>query len=191
MKYLFIILCLAQNLWSAPLLVSENLGDNSYFSSGYLNNIIVAEGPWKAFDGNPESSWIAEDEPNSYIEVNLGSVFNISKINLLNFQFGLQGPVEHEIWFSHNPISYDYSQATLVNTFNGIFNDYHLSEFDGFGNLTAQYVQIRTTLTPERASWREIEVYANTGVNAIPEPSTYALIAVGLVGLGVIRKNVI
>jgi hypothetical protein len=116
--------------------------------------------PEMAFDGDPNTMWNAGDFPGGagqWIEADLGAVRQLGGLLLLTCQLP-DGPTTHEIWVSTKPIGDDRTKAKLVHTFNGRTQNLQFLRLDFPKNLTARYVQIRTTRSPSSVAWLEIEV---------------------------------
>ncbi len=141
------VMMTASAVGASDILVSHNLGQAAYsasssYDSGYL--------PHLAFDGLTTSGWNAGDFY-GWIEVDLGRVFELSKISLSCFSSGQQ---THEIRYSLAAIgsSGSYTLATVSG---------QTSFLHTFSPGTkAQYIQVRTTSSPDWTNWNEIRVYS-------------------------------
>ena len=147
---------------AAPILVSQGLDASAYTSSSDLNASYTAP---KAFDGDAVTKWIASAVPTQWIEVNLGTPYDLDLIELT--AEGDKTAVTHEIWVSSSPIGSDTNGATLMNTLTGAQTSGGVLTSLLFEPTDRQYVQVRTTAwSPDGfVSWRELQVY-----RAIPEP---------------------
>ena len=87
------------------------------------------------------------------------------------------GDTPHEVWVSNSAILGDLSGSTLIHTFSGFTFADDILTHTLPSPLSAQFVQIRTTESPSWFGWWEVQVLA------VPEPSTLALAAVGILGL--------
>jgi len=160
-----------QSAHAAPILVSQNLGAGAYSASGFYSTST----PDKAFDGT-SAGWSAGSFATAWIEVDLGQVYDISLIDLWVDQQP-NGSTVHEVWISNAAIQADLSGALLVDTLSGFTQggDHLVSSLPS--PIAAQFVQVRTTVTPSWVAWLEVEVYA------VPEPTTALLLTSGLAGL--------
>jgi hypothetical protein len=160
-------------------LVSQNLDASAYSASGILGPGFEPE---LAFDGIVgDSGWNAGDFPAQWLEVNLQQPFELT-----SFQFHVDqnpdGETTHEVWISNSPIQGDLSGAALISTFSGFTAYQQVLTYAMPSPESAQYVQVRTTVSPSWVGWLEVEV------RAVPEPSSVTLGALAVLGLGFGRR---
>jgi hypothetical protein len=70
----------------------------------------------------------------------------------------IAGPTTHEVWVSNEPIGDDRSKAKLAHTFKGDFKDTKELKFTFPKDLSARYIQVRTTQSPTWIAWWEVEI---------------------------------
>jgi hypothetical protein len=68
------------------------------------------------------------------------------------------GPTTHEVWVSNEPIGDDRSKAKLAHTFKGEPKNAEELKFTFPKDMTARYVQVRTTQSPTWIAWWEVEI---------------------------------
>ncbi len=64
----------------------------------------------------------------------------------------------HEIWVSNDPIGNDRKKAKLVHTFKGETTNLQALKFDFPKDMSARYIEVRTTQSPTWIAWWEIEI---------------------------------
>jgi hypothetical protein len=93
----------------------------------------------------------------AWIEADLGAVRTLESMTLLTAQTP-KGETVHEVWVSNEPIGEDRAKAKLVHTFQGE-TDINQELKHVFGmDLSARYVQIRTTQSPSWIGWTNIDL---------------------------------
>jgi hypothetical protein len=124
---------------------------------------VRASGSWqteipeRAFDGKRDTDWNSGDYAPGWIERDLGCCRTLSSIALFPCQ-DIPGMTVHEVWVSSDPIGKDRKGAKLVHVFEGNTENYTPLKFDFPKDLTARYVQVRTTKSPTWIAWWEIEI---------------------------------
>lgn len=166
----------------ADVIVSQGLGSSAYTASSYTQD----HKPDRAFDGNFMTDWNASDGPVQWIEVNLGHLLDITEILLTVVQQPTTGYTIHQIWTSSSVIGDNTSGATLSHIFEGETFQGQLLSYDFLTSSSAQYVQIRTTVSPSWVAWGEIQVKSG---DPVPEPASMLLFGIGIAGLVGIRAR--
>jgi RNA polymerase sigma factor (sigma-70 family) len=115
------------------------------------------ETPEKAFDCSYLTDWNAGDYAPAWIERDLGASRPLSSITLFPCQ-DVPGVTVHEVWVSDEPIGEDRAKARLVHTFKGHTTNKQVLKFDFPKDLSARYVEVRTTTSPTWIAWWEIEI---------------------------------
>ncbi len=115
------------------------------------------ETPEKAFDTQRDTDWNAGDYAPAWIERDLGATLPLSRITLFPCQ-NIAGMTIHEIWVSNEPIGDDRTKAKLVHTFKGHTTNQQALKFEFPKDLSARYIEIRTTQSPTWIAWWEIEI---------------------------------
>jgi hypothetical protein len=115
------------------------------------------ETPEKAFDGHRDTDWNAGDYAPAWIERDLGAAKPLASITLFACQ-DIPGATVHEIWVSNEPIGNDRTKAKLVHTLKGETTNQQELKFDFPKDLSARYIEIRTTQSPTWIAWWEIEI---------------------------------
>ncbi len=113
--------------------------------------------PDKAFDGKHDGYWNSGDYAPAWIEADLGDPQPLADILLIPVQ-DIPGPTTHEIWVSNEPIGNDRTRAKLVHSFQGETKNEQPLKFDFPKELSARYVQVRTTQSPTWIAWWEVEI---------------------------------
>ncbi len=127
--------------------------------------------PDLAIDGNYSNTWNGGLYPTQWIEIDLGSVFQIVGIKAwVNQQ--PDGNTQHDVALGG---VYVFSWVGFT-SFGDILNH------DYAAAVSAHTVRITTTSSPSWVAWKEIEIWAE--VSSVPEPSTLVLVSLGLAGLG-------
>jgi hypothetical protein len=103
------------------------------------------------------SRWNSGGYAPAWIEADLSAVRTLDRITLVVNQIP-NGETEHEIWVSDEPISNDRTKAKRVHTFRGKTENDQELKFTFPANVTARYVQIRTTESPSWVDWRNIDL---------------------------------
>jgi RNA polymerase sigma factor (sigma-70 family) len=128
------------------------------------------EVPENAFDGKHDTDWNAGDYAPAWIERDLGASLPLASITLFPCQ-DIPGPTTHEVWVSNEPIGNDRTKAKLVHTFKGETTNLQRLKFDFPKDLSARYVEVRTTQSPTWIAWWEVEVRVwKQGKVASPSP---------------------
>ena len=159
-------------------LVSQDLGSAAYTASETWQTFT----PDLAFDGDLTTNWNAGDWTTprgsevQWIEVDLGQSFDIAKINLVLAQVP-DGYTEHEIWLSSSAIGTNTSGASLAKTLEGITSHQQVLMAALTSPISAQFVQIRTIVSPSWIAWYEVQVIAT------PVPAAVWLFGTALIGL--------
>lgn len=141
---------------ASDYLVSNGLSQSSYSASATYG----ASFPYRAFDDNLTTTWTCASNT-GWIEVNLGKVFDLSRVVLVVNQ-DPAGVTVHDVYYSQSPIG-AFGAASLAQEFSGATGNYNVLNGAFPAGTLAQYVQIRTTLTPSWVSWYEVQVYAYHG----------------------------
>ena len=135
-----------------------------------------------AFDGDPSTNWITPGFAPQWIEVNLGQSYDVNKINLVVHQ-SPDGDTKHEIWLSSSAIGSSTPQAGPSAILEGYTVNGQLLMASLGTPVSAQYVQIRTVVSPSWVAWAEIEVFDSmSAVPAPPAPQPYCYSAPALSG---------
>lgn len=116
--------------------------------------VSVPEG---AFDGRRDTDWNSGNYAPAWIEADLGAAARLAEIVLVPGQ-DIVGVTTHEIWISAEPIGDDRTKARLVHTFHGETANHQRLVFEFPDEVTARYVQVRTTQSPTWISWYEVEI---------------------------------
>jgi hypothetical protein len=126
--------------------------------------------PERAFDGNRGTYWNSGGYAPAWIEADLGAVKPLAGIVLIPVQ-DVAGPTTHEVWVSDEPIGDDRTKAKLIHTFQGEFKNEQPLKYDFPKELSARYVQVRTTQSPTWIAWFEIEISVREGgkVQVVPQ----------------------
>jgi RNA polymerase sigma factor (sigma-70 family) len=117
----------------------------------------ATEVPENAFDGKHDTDWNAGDYAPAWIERDLGASLPLASIALFPCQ-DIPGPTTHEVWVSNEPIGNDRTKARLVHTFKGETTNLQALKFDFSRDLSARYIEVRTTQSPTWIAWWEIEI---------------------------------
>jgi RNA polymerase sigma factor (sigma-70 family) len=115
------------------------------------------EVPENAFDGKHNTDWNAGDYAPAWIERDLGASLPLASIALFPCQ-DIPGATTHKVWVSNEPIGNDRSKAKLVHTFKGETTNLQALKFDFPKDLSARYVEVRTTQSPTWIAWWEVEI---------------------------------
>jgi uncharacterized protein (TIGR03067 family) len=115
------------------------------------------ETPEKAFDGNRDTDWNAGDYAPAWIERDLGTCRPLAGVTLVPCQ-DIAGVTVHEVWVSDDPIGHNRSKARLVHTFKGETTNQQALKYDFPKDLSARYVQVRSTQSPTWIAWWEVEI---------------------------------
>jgi RNA polymerase sigma factor (sigma-70 family) len=118
--------------------------------------------PDRAFDGNRSTYWNSGGYAPAWIEADLGAARPLANIVLIPLQ-DVPGPTTHEVWVSSEPIGDDRSKARLIHTFKGDTTHEQSLRCDFPKDLSARYVQVRTTQSPTWIAWWEIEISVHEG----------------------------
>jgi uncharacterized protein (TIGR03067 family) len=127
---------------------------------------IRASGTWEkeipenAFDGRLDTDWNSGTYAPAWIEADLGAAVPIECVVLIPCQ-DIAGATTHEVWISDRPIGDDRTKAKLIHTFKGETTNQQKLKFDfpkRPEELTARYVQIRTTQSPTWIAWWEVQI---------------------------------
>jgi hypothetical protein len=116
-----------------------------------------ANSPELAFDGNRETMWNSGMYAPGWIEKDLGEKTQLAGIVLVASQTP-EGETIHEVWISDEPIGNDRTKARLAHTFKGFTKNAESLRFDFPQDMSARYVQIRTTDSPSWIGWWEVEI---------------------------------
>jgi RNA polymerase sigma factor (sigma-70 family) len=117
----------------------------------------ATEIPENAFDGKHDTDWNAGDYAPAWIERDRGASLPLASIALFPCQ-DIPGATTHEVWVSNEPIGNDRSKAKLVHTFKGETTNLQALKFDFPKDLSARYVEVRTTQSPTWIAWWEVEI---------------------------------
>jgi RNA polymerase sigma factor (sigma-70 family) len=113
--------------------------------------------PEKAFDGKRDTMWNSFGYAPAWIEKDLGATTPVTGIALCPSQTP-DGETIHEVWVSDEPIGNDRTKARLVHTFKGLTKNVEDIRHDFPKDISARYVQIRTTESPSWIGWFEVDV---------------------------------
>jgi len=117
-------------------------------SSSYATGV-----PGNAVDGDPSTQWNARHHPPAWIELDLGAVYTIDRINLLVEQTP-DGPTVHNVSFGNEARAF-----TLVQVLSGQTADGQVLSFAPQAGSGVRYVKVETTSSPSWVAWNEIEVW--------------------------------
>jgi RNA polymerase sigma factor (sigma-70 family) len=123
--------------------------------------------PDQAFDGDRNTYWNSGGFAPAWIEKDLGAAMPLAGVVLVPLQ-DIPGPTIHEVWVSSEPIGTERSKARLVHTFAGSTTDRQRLQVDFPTDLSARYVQIRTTQSPAWIAWYEVEIQRRNSESVKP-----------------------
>jgi RNA polymerase sigma factor (sigma-70 family) len=103
------------------------------------------------------SPWNSGDYAPGWIEADLGVLRKLDRITLVVYQTP-KGETVHEVWVSSEPIGEDRAKARLVKTFQGETENAQELKYTFGMDVSARYVQIRTTQSPSWVGWANIDL---------------------------------
>jgi len=121
--------------------------------SGYVVNGLDGY-PSNAVDGNPGTSWNSGGFAQQFIQIDLGSLKQVSKFRLLVSQYPA-GQTVHGIWGRDASGNWIVAYGTL----SGYTYDGQWLELATSSSAQVRYIYIQTSQSPSWVGWREIEVY--------------------------------
>ncbi|MFT6920103.1 MAG: hypothetical protein ACJA2G_002751 [Cognaticolwellia sp.] len=184
----------ASSILSAPTPLAgygaSNTIDQSGLSTTYVSGVtdfdtFLGLTPTHTRTGNP-ANFFASFDRNSSVDFDMGSILNLTRLVLWNYPFSNSAGIDG---FSI------YSSATedfLVTSFLGAFNalddgnsSSNAAQVFDFSDTQSRYLRliITSTYNEPRVGFSEIAFEASP----VPEPSTLAILALGLIGLGARR----
>jgi hypothetical protein len=107
--------------------------------------------------GGKASRWNSGGYAPAWIEADLGAPRKLHNITLVVSQLP-KGQTVHEIWVSNEPMGDNRPGATLVHTFRGETDQGDTLKYTFGPNVSARYVQIRSTESPSWIGWQTIEL---------------------------------
>ncbi len=113
--------------------------------------------PFQAAD--KVSRWNSGGYAPAWIEADLGTSRRLDSITLSPDQ-DIKGETIHEVWVSNEAIGVDRAKARLAHTFRSETEDHQVLKYTFGLEVSARYVQIRTTSSPTWVSWHSIELKA-------------------------------
>lgn len=121
----------------------------------------------EAFDGNPDTMWIAGDAPApQWIELDLGWEATITGVRLLTYQ-DVSGATDHLV-----TVRGASGSEEELTRFTGQTRDRQWLEHTATAPVTGvQVVRVTTLATPSMIGWREIEVTVAPGLTPSPCPA--------------------
>jgi hypothetical protein len=110
--------------------------------------------PSAAVDGDPETIWSSGGHPMQWIQLDLGSVFDLDRLVLLPAQ-SPEGPTVHQVWGRGVTGVYRLLHEFRGSTADGVSLDVSpVSYWSGI-----RYLKIETTESPSWVAWREIAAF--------------------------------
>lgn len=165
------------------------------------NSTYSVYDPSRAIDGTlgEESSWIATDRTDNWIQVNLGAQYLVDKISLFSrdtTSYPESFFINYELYAGNNGV--DWGSKLALGTLydnpdtdptSNTDNDY----YDHIVFNTPMMMQYIKVSIPSGTHWShlsEIQVYGANGSNApVPEPATILLFGTGLAGLAAVGRR--
>ena len=110
--------------------------------------------PSAAVDGDPETVWNAGGAATQWVQLDLGSVFDLDRLILLPAQ-SPEGPTVHQVWGRDVTGVYRLLHEFRGSTADGVSLDVSpVSYWSGI-----RYLKIETTESPSWVAWREIAAF--------------------------------
>ncbi len=135
------------------------------------SNLMLAELPKYAVDGDLETQWGAGDISPQWIQLDLQSLATVSGIRLTIAQYP-NGETVHQIFAGASS-----SDLNLVHEFSGSTADNQTLEFFFEIPLSGtRYIKVLTTESPSWVAWKEIEILGFAG-GPLPTPRPDSQIA--------------
>ena len=132
------------------LLPPENIAlHKTVTASAYL----AGEEPEKAVDGNYSTQWGAGAHPPQWIQIDLGTGYNLWLIKLYVAQYPA-GITEHSLEAKTQSGSWE-----VLENFSGYTDEGDILEYHFTGTNSYRYIRVSTVSSPSWVAWKEIEVF--------------------------------
>lgn len=143
--------------------IKDNLARAAHATA---SSSIVSQGPELLVDGRIgyENSWVAEQGPPQWIEVDLGGPARIEAIEMLVSQPRTAGTL-HRIWGRASDGDYQ-----LLGEVTGETNNHQVLRIDPDPPWSGiRYLRIETVKTPSLAAWQEIQIFGQLETSSVQE----------------------
>lgn len=175
---------------NAGVISVSDVTASSTFYTYDVNNLVNGSGlSGNIHDGNWPNKWMTNQTVTGNLTFDLGSVYNLSSTSIWNYGGGCCGAgrsvKDLDIMVSVDGISYNSIGSFILNQSptNSIIADVISL------NTTAQYIRFDLNSNYGDSYTGLSEVQFNGDVAAVPEPISFALLALGFIGIGFSRKK--
>ncbi|HSA62523.1 MAG TPA: nucleoside hydrolase [Nitrospiraceae bacterium] len=120
--------------------------------------------PSAAVDGDLDTFWSAGTDAPQWIEVDMGSAYDLERLVMVPSQYP-NGPTVHHVWGRGTSGDYKLLQEFRGSTADGVA----MEASAGPAWPAVRYLKIETSDSPSWVAWREIEVYGQPAA-ASPTP---------------------
>lgn len=179
MKKLFTFSALLISLFASVMANAtpvEALASTSYSQSGEY----MGYNSESAFNGG---NWNSGNWGTQWLQVDMGSIQTIDWLSFITDQLP-NDVTSHSIYISNSAIGNNWSSLTAVASHNGFTVAGTLLEFS-FTPTSGRFLEI---VANNGASWTALSD-VNVNSTSVPEPSTFALVGVGMFGLLAMRRR--
>jgi hypothetical protein len=185
----------ASSIIDAPPPISLNSADRTIDQTGLLKTYFSGVTDFDTFlglnpkhknQGGPTSYFASSFTKPANVDFDMGSILNLTKLVLWNYPFSSSaGIIDFSIYSSTTS---NFSMASLLGTFKANDDaDNRLNAAQVFEFIDTQSRYLRLSITSiangENVGFSEIAFEASSTPAVLPEPSTLAIFALGVLGL--------
>ncbi|AEE22473.1 PEP-CTERM sorting domain-containing protein [Paraglaciecola chathamensis] len=184
-----ILFVVASSAYAGLIPVSEVTASSTFYSYS-TDNLVSGSGlSGNTHDGNWENKWLANETVTGTLVFNFGSIFDISSSSIWNYGGGCCGTTRSVkdlgIEASLDGITYSSIGSFILNQ----STDPLILADTIFLDTTAQYIKFNLNSNYGANYTGLSEVQFNGVAASVSEPTSIALLTLGLAGIGFSRKK--